>query len=198
MALLTRAVTGVLAVGSLLSMTLLPASASGTVPELVAAETAGLTILTVGSATLELTGGGVPAYDPENLSVVVGLLPMTTVTDQRVSGATWSVSISATDFSHAADSGVQVPRGAARIYLDATTIDDLRIDLIGLGLLGSSIDTAVLRGDVATTLAGSYVLLSGESGPVGSTILFQPAMELAIPAATPVGSYSSVITQSIS
>jgi hypothetical protein len=198
MPLFTRAVTGALAAGLLLSAAAMPASASGEGPELVAAETAGLTILTIGSATLELAGGGDAAYDPENLSVVVGLLPMTTVTDQRLSGATWSVSISATDFLHAADSAVQVPRGAARIYLDATTIDDLRIDLIGLGLLGSSIETAVLRGDVATTLAGSYVLLSGESGPVGSTIVFQPAMELSIPAATPVGSYASVITQSVS
>ena len=193
-----RLVPAALAAGSLLALVVQPASALSAGASVLAAPTAGLTILTVGSATLEVDGGGNASYDPDDPVVVRGTLPLTTVTDVRTFGGDWSVSVSATAFSHGADASVQVPKAATRVYLDATSVSVLRTDLLGLGLTGSSVTAAVLVGDGGPTLASPYQLIAGKSGLLGGTIVFQPVMEVTIPAATPAGTYAAVVTQTVS
>ncbi len=166
-------------------------------PPPATANTTGLTIASVGTATLTVPGGGSAPYSATSSSTVTGKLPATVVTDVRPLGGAWTVTVSANAFKHGANPAVTVPASAAKLYLAGATVAAVRTTLLGLGSVGATVNTATLQ-SANVHLGTPYTLLSGTTGMLGGTVIYEPTMVVVVPAATPAGTYTAVVTQTVS
>lgn len=159
----------------------------------VAVNSSGLSI-THAATSSTLSGATFSAAAGE----VSGTLPATTVTDER--GALlgqWTVQVSGTDFTHAADSTVGVARANARVFLDAVDLTALTTTLAAGTLEGMTVTGAELTAGT-NNLSSTYTLIQGTTDTGTGKVTYVPAMKVTLPANTPAGTYTATVTQTVS
>ena len=172
-----------------------------TVSFTVAASGSGLSVSQAGGTASLASGGSNPVFDALSAGAVTGSLPATTVTDRRgtLLGA-WTVTVSGTNFVNGSDASVTVPRSNARVYLDAANLAGLTTTLGG-ALSGMTLTSAELTAgtnNLGSNAGAGYTLIAGTSALGNGSVTYTPAMQVTVPAATPAGTYTATVTQTVS
>jgi hypothetical protein len=154
-----------------------------------------------GTTTLEPVGDGI--FAPGADQSFTGSMPETTVTDQRGGLLrTWTVNVSATDFTHEAhdpadpdhdDPALVVAASNARAYFGAASVDEL--------VLGTVTGMTVTQAELVagTNHLGSPYTLIGGTTPLGNgSVTYTPSITVDVPAGTPAGTYTGTVTQTVS
>jgi hypothetical protein len=190
-----------LAASALLLVPVGATASDTTVTFTVAASGSGLSVSQAASTATLQSGGSNPAFDALNAGAVTGSLPATTVTDQRGTLAgTWTVTVSGTNFVNGASSSVTVGRSNARVYLDAANLSGLTTTLGG-ALNGMTLTAAELTAgtnNLGANGGAGYTLISGSTTLGNGSVTYTPAMSVTVPAATPAGTYTATVTQTVS
>ncbi|MFP5310328.1 MAG: hypothetical protein ACLGIR_12220 [Actinomycetes bacterium] len=190
-----------LAAAALLLVPVGATASDTTVSFTVAASGSGLSVSQAGGTASLASGGSNPVFDALAAGTVTGSLPATTVTDQRgtLLGA-WTVNVSGTDFVNGADATVTVARSNARVYLDAANLAGLTTTLGG-ALSGMTLTSAELTAgtnNLGSNAGAGYTLIAGTTAVGNGSVTYTPAMQVTVPAATPAGTYTATVTQTVS
>jgi hypothetical protein len=118
-------------------------------------------------------------------------LTLTTVTDTRLAGTAWSVTANVSEFSDgAAPTPHLIPRSALKLSVPGAPLKVL-------GAAGMTIDrkgTATAVNGTSGDLAG---LVSASATGGLNTVEYTPHIDITVPAGTPAGTYTGVLTQSV-
>lgn len=157
--------------------------------------------LTQAANSTTLGGGGGVTLDFGEDMTVSGTLPQTTVTDARGElDAAWDVQVGAVDPFTNVD-GDSVALSNAHVYLDATDLTDLTTNVLDGALTGMTVADAELTAGT-NTLASAYSLINGTTSDLGlgeaPNIVYTPTIDVMVPAGTPVGTYTTTVTQTVS
>lgn len=162
----------------------------------VTSNTAGLT-LSQASSTADL---GNVTYDFDAARTLSGTLPATTLTDERGQlSATWTVDVSSSA-AFTSSGGDTVGLNNAHVFMDAADAASLESALggalVGMSITGGEFNTGT--NDLSTT----YALLTGSTTDLGlgsaPSVTYTPAIDINVPGNTPLGTYSTTITQTAS
>jgi hypothetical protein len=168
----------------------------------VEAASAGLSIdVAAGSVSLAPDGDGV--FAPGASQSFSGLLPATTVTDQRGGLLqAWTVNVSATDFAHEdhvpgdpdyGDASMVVDASNARAYFDVEAVEDITFGLLtGMTVTGAELALGV------NDLGTPYTLIAGTTPLGNGSVTYTPSITVDVPAGTPAGTYTGTVTQTVS
>lgn len=137
-----------------------------------------LTMTAPGSATLA-TGTGQPS------TTISGLLGSTVVTDDRASlAATWTVSVSTSDFTTGTLTAAETIPATAVTYTAGT--------FFTTGTISVAATPAILTLSNAATED-----IFGTAGVGDNSATWNPTLDVAIPAAAVTGTYTGTLTQSV-
>lgn len=184
-----------------LALSALPAVAEDTTVDFTITATNGLQ-LSQGSTVATLTdGGGSGSLSFTGDTTVSGTLPETTVTDERGDlGATWTVQVSAASAFTNSD-GDTVTLDNAHVYLPATDLTDLTTNVLSGAITGMTVVGAELTAGT-NNLSTAYTLIHGTTSDLSlgeaPNIVYTPSMDVTVPQGTPVGTYSTTVTQTVS
>jgi hypothetical protein len=160
----------------------------------VGANASGLSVSSAAaSATVDNSGSNL-VFDPAGAGTITDTLPAVTVTDKRGQlAAGWTLSVSGTAFTSGSNS---VAASNARVYNDAADVTALT------GVLGGALSGMVVTGGemaVGTSNLGTpYTLLSGTTTLGNGSVTATPTMRVAVPAGTPIGTYTGTVTYTAS
>lgn len=180
-----------------LALSALPAVAEDTTVDFTITATNGLQ-LSQGSTVATLTDGSLSFTGDTTVS---GTLPETTVTDERGDlGATWTVQVSAASaFTNNDEDTVTLDN--AHVYLPATDLTDLTTNVLSGAITGMTVVGAELTAGT-NNLSTAYTLIHGTTSDLGlgaaPNIVYTPSMDVTVPQGTPVGTYSTTVTQTVS
>lgn len=138
---------------------------------------------------------GPTTFSPDTAKTVIANLPTTRVTDQRGTlAAGWTVAVSGTDLKHGdfANNGESIPASNARVYLNITDLSSLEGLLSGMTVSGAEYLAT------GNNLSSSYMLIEGTTNLGNGWVDYTPTMNLTVPSGTPVGTYTTTVTQTVS
>lgn len=157
----------------------------------------GASALFVTHATDPVTLGST-AFDTNLPSTVTGILPTTTVTDERGQLlAPWTVQVSGLDLVHTTDGSHSIGASNARVYMDAADLTGVTNNLIG-ALSGMTVTGAEYNVDTGNDLSTPYTLIEGTTELGNGSLDYTPTMDVEVPASTPAGDYTGTVTQTVS
>lgn len=184
----------ILAATATLAVLAVPATAVGadtTVSFEVTAAAGGLSI-SQAAATADL---GTEEFSA-GAGSISGTLPETTVTDVRGTLlAGWTVTVSSAAPFENGD-GDTIPLSNVHVYNDVASVGALTTALGGV-LSGMTLSGGEFNVG-ANDLSSPYTLLSGVSTLGNGSVDFTATVDVTIPAATPIGTYETVISQTVS
>lgn len=196
----TRPTRGLLALFVAAGLAALPAAAIAadtTVSFTIAASGSLAVSQASGSSTID-ENGSTAEYSATDSSTVTGDLPETTVTDTRgTPNANWTVTVSALDhFEHSENDSFTVDKNQGRVYMEAANAAAL-VTALGGDLSGMTVTGGTFTAAGAENLGSPYTLLTGKTVLGNGSIVYTPSMTLNIPAATPAGTYSAIVRQTV-
>lgn len=197
-----RATLAATAVVGLLAVPTVATAVDTTVSFTVASSGSLAVSQTTNTATLD-NGGSDLDFNALLPGTVSGGLPALTITDDRGTlAAAWTVSVGIQadgdgdrEFDNTTDTSVSVDGSNAHVYIDVADLPTLVTDLAASGFVPTGVELVAglnrLGGAPYTLIAGTTTLGNGST-------TITPVMAVTVPAATPAGTYTATVQQTIS